>query len=255
MDRAYVCVYRNYTPKEKEVVDTLAGGIHDPHLASFINDYVTGSTYYDWGDDPSFYSARCFQGCAEHAGWGVCRPDVRKKLGANHVVIFFCARREKTGRDTRYFFIGAGTVKKVIQDRREIWTNPTYVSYRQHYNVLARFDQTGPVQHETFYPFHENWRHRMASPYVLFDEHRSRFNLTNPIHVSTSYNNATDVWHSKQSQRVAQIEKLLFKDFSLTRRLRTSPTGNAHRHINLTANLARLGRAPASLLDELVPLV
>src|SRR6266446_6512709 len=105
MTKVYVCVYRHYFPTKAEVAATRLIAAKDPKLARFIDEYTNGTSYFDWGDDPSFYSAIHMQGRPEYAGWGVCRPNVRQTLEAGSVVIFFCAKCANPGNaETNYYF-------------------------------------------------------------------------------------------------------------------------------------------------------
>ena len=255
---AYVCVYRHFFPPKSAITATRVAAAYDRDrdLMRFIDDYEAGNSYFDWGDDPSFFSAQRTQGSAEHAAWGVCRPNLRAVLKNGDVVVFFCAKRiARESRATDYFFIGVGTVSAVILDRREIWAKSKYRRYRDHYNILARYSRNGPAQHETFHPYHENWKHRLASPYVLFSPAKSRFNLRNPLHVATSHNGAREVWRSAKSAKVSQLERVLFVGLRIARRLRTSRRWNAHPHINLTRRLAAASLSAAALRSVLTKLV
>jgi len=256
VNSAYVCVYRHFFPSTRDIVATQTAAVTDPKLLRFLALYPGASSFYDWGDDPSFYSALCTQGDPAFAGWGVCRPDVRQAVVPGDLVVFFCAKRQAPrARTTDYYFIGVGTVQHSIQNRSHLWSKPQFRFYRSHYNVLARPTPGGLVQHETFHPYHDNWMHRASRPYVIFDPNLSKFNLSSPILVSTSTNGATDIWNTNRSRRVNTIEHTLFRQFGITRRLRTSPTGNAHRHLNLTKHLRKVGTSPSQLRVALIPLI
>ena len=175
---------------------------------------------------------------------------------AGDVVVFFCAKRASPrSTTTDYFFIGIATGGEVVVDRSQIWSKQRYLPYRKHYNVLARYAGGPPVQHETFFPYHENWLHRLASPYVLFCPDQSRFNLKKPLHVGTSQGGKQEVWRSAQLPRVKKLENALFIDLGIKRRLRTSPTGSAHPHINLTRKLLDNKSSPQQLRSQILPLV
>lgn len=252
-----MCVYRHFYPSKRDITATRADASRDPDLLRFIDGYSDGGSFYDWGDDPSFFAAERTSGNAASAAWGVCRPDVRAKLTEGDVVVFFCAKRVAVrGGPTNYYFIGVGSVLDAIADRSRIWKERKFADYRRHYNLLVK-QETGALGHyETFHPFHsDDWPHRLASPYVLFDSSLSRFNLRNPTHVSESKDGGKDKWRSASDVRVKRIEQALFRDFGIERRLRTSPTGNAHRHMNLTRDLASRGMTPDQLRRTLMPLV
>ncbi len=257
MSSAYVCVYRHFFPPPKAIAATRQAAANDRELLRFIDDYVAGRSYYDWGDDPSFFSAERHQGGPEFAGWGVCRPNVRAALVPGDLVVFFCAKRPAPRTTTTdYFFIGAGLVDDVVHERERLWRDEKFRPFRSHYNILARYSASGgSVQHETFYPYHDNWRHRLASPYVTFADTQSRFNLRTPLQVGASDGGKSEIWRSHQVHRVAQLEDLLFKRLGVARRLRTSSTGSAHPHINLTSRLPKAGINITSLREALLELV
>ncbi len=249
---AYLCTYRRVEPNLRSRRRTEADAAQDPFLRAFLKDY--DESYYDWGDDPSFFSARSFLGDVNRASWGVCRRDVRLKLQKDDIVVFFCGRQ--ASHEWRYYFVGFGTVGASIR-REELWTDPSYEPYRRFYNVLARFDGKHLVQSETFHPYHENWADRAQAPYVIFDVARSSFNITSPHHVATWNGGALpEEWTS--DLRSNEIERLLFTEREIFhRRLRTSPTGYGHPKLNLVLNghQTRPGRGLSDLTLALRDLV
>jgi len=233
--QTFICVYRRYIPKNAEWKRTVEVAESDPRLADFIRLYL--DSYFDWGDDPSFYSAQTWLGDVNSASWGVCRRDVRGRLREGDLVIFFCCRPRppRPSRICDYYYIGFGTIQRCI-NRQDLWTNKEYSPYRQFYNVLAEYKGGELHQKETFYPHHSNWRDRCKSDYVLFSREKelTTFNLNNPLHVATY-----DGTHIPEQWRreAVEVEKLLFVDNGLSRRLRTSTTGYGHAPINLTKKL------------------
>ena len=245
MPNTYICVYRHFFPSPKNFRLTREQAPKRANLDLFLDSYSSNSSYYDWGDDPSFFSALNTQGSVSHAAWGVCRPNVRSHLRKDDVVIFFCAKQpQRRDVNYEYFFIGYGTVLETIPDRSTIWTKTKYKSYRKHHNILAAFQSGTAVQHETFYPKHEDWVHRLRSPYIIFDPLQSNFNLNNPLHVATSFGGKSEIWKSSTSVKVTRLEKILFKDRGIERRLRTSNNRAAHPHINITKH-----RVSGEILD------
>ncbi len=252
----FVCVYRQFIPADQRlrecVVEAAAG---DAQLAELNAQLNTGNSIYDWGDDPSFFSAQFLQGSPGRAGWGVCRPNVRRLVQIDDAVVFFCARRALAADPIDYLFAGYGTVGSRIDDRRIFWANPTLLPYRDHFNVLVRPAATGGMeQFERFPPGHEDWEHRAASPYLIFDPLRSHFNMTDPVSVAyAERGDMNETW--RETVRAKLIEKILIKDFALERTLRVASTGSSHPHINLTKNLRAAGMTATQLLALLNPLV
>jgi hypothetical protein len=253
--RVYVCVYRQFIPENKRLLRMAAeAATNNPDLRSLLDRLHAGNTAYDWGDDPSFFSATYHQGQPTHAGWGVCRANVRRYLYPGDMVVYFCARRGNRKSATKYLFVGYGTVGQRIDDRRLIWTEPLLQSYRNHLNVLVRYEAGQAIQHERFEPGHDDWEHRARSPYLIFDASASSFNLVDPLHVATALPGAKkETWHCKKSQKVRALHELLFKNLGVPRTLRTSFIGTAHPPINLTERLMRRSISIEQLRSSLHP--
>jgi hypothetical protein len=251
---AYLCVYCHKSRTGNEPELTREAAETDPLLGTFLDG--NDQSYYDWGDDPSFFAAQHLLGDVRKASWGVCRPDVRKALGTGDVVIFFCACQRQDEDVWRYHFVGFGTVLWPVHPRADLWTNPAYEAYRQFYNVLARLEGGHMVQSETFFPYHPDWEDRAEVPYVLFDGDSSCFNLTRPHCVATwDREHIPETWNS--DCRSAKIEDLLFVERGIQRRLRTSASGHPHPKLNLLrgGGAIRPGRALPELTRALRPLV
>lgn len=252
---AYLCTYRHYQPSRPQLRKTASGTPDDPLLREFLDEYE--DSYFDWGDDPSFFCALRRLGDVNKASWGVCRADVRAMLAERDVVVYFCGRQDRTALCWRYYFIGFGTVKHVV-DRRELWTNAKYKPYREFYNVLACWERGELKQKESFHPYHEDWdKGRAAAPYVIFDPDESAFNVHSPHHVATwNIGHALpEVWN--RDRRSQKLENLLFEEREITRRLRTSAGWYAHVKLNLMheGRLPRVGRSLPELCAELKKLV
>lgn len=242
--RAYLCVYRQVIPsRETLLVDAMMSAAKHEDLSHLLPLYETGSAY-DWGDDPSFFSAEFTQGSASHAGWGICRPNVRARLDRGDLVVFFCARRAEEGAVTEYLFVGYGTIGKKIVDRQQIWTKPRLAPYRKHLNVLVRYDAAGVVErYERFEPGHPlDWDQRVKSPYLIFNPSLSQFNIADPLLVAVAApGEKREKWLLDRRPKVRRLHNLFFKDLGLTRGLRTSVACFSHPPVNLGRLMATRG--------------
>jgi hypothetical protein len=70
--KAFVCVYLHYEPSKKAKTLTQAAAATDPNLRQFLADYDRPNAFWDWGDDPGFYSASRILDSPLKASWGVC---------------------------------------------------------------------------------------------------------------------------------------------------------------------------------------
>ena len=146
----------------------------------------------------------------------------------------------------RYYWVGLGTVKRLVRNRLDIWTDPTLAPYRRFLNLLVA---SNGDHCEYFSPKHDDWEtKRIRSPYLLFDEQLSHFNLTTPLHVSTYRPNqgVPDRWR-RQDATVRRLESLLFRDRK-DRRLRTSELGYGHAKLRLLGTDGELSRLRSELL-------
>jgi hypothetical protein len=185
-------------------------------------------SYYDWGDDPSFFAAQHLLGDVRKASWGVCRPDVRSVVEKGDGVVFFCGRHEEE-RLLRYYFVGFGMVRETVAPRARLWTCPTYAKYRDFYNVLVGA-HGGHL--EMIHPCHDDWQQRADAPYVIFDGALSSFNLSSPHCVATwDGGPIPEEWHSDDCS--IAIKRTLFIERGIKRRLRTSAKGYGHAKLNL----------------------
>jgi len=248
---AYVCVYRQIIPSPKELKKTELSATQNSVLRRFIDEY--NGSFYDWGDDPSFFSAKHWLSDVNGATWGVCRRDVRSVLNKGDVVVFFCGSQIRDKGSWHYYLIGFGTVREIVKRRELLWKSPVYARFRKFYNLLV--DSKGN-QGETFRPFHENWEDRAKAPYVIFDSKQSVFNLDSPHPVATwDGEGKQEAW--KTDRRTREIERLLFDERGIRRRLRTSATGFAHPKLNLLreGKKDRPGRDLSDLTQSLRKLI
>lgn len=253
---AYVCVYRRSCPSAKDFERTRLAGVKDPFVKRFLDIYYNDTSYFDWGDDPSFFAAHYRLGDVRLASWGVCRPDVRAVLNPGDFVVFFCGRAEPgTEGCWKYFFVGVGSVSRALS-RTEVWQQSRFTPYRQFYNILAKATTSGWAQQETFHPYHAKWRARAQSPYILFEPSTSAFNLDSPLHVATYAGTVPETW-DLQSPRVRELHDMLFIERGITRPLRTARYGHAHPKLNLGRylNADRPGRPLPDLRTALLHLV
>lgn len=228
--RGYVCTYRNPRPRQLDFDLTVAQAeaTNDEDLRSFLRAY--DDSFWDWVDDPSFFAAAQQLGNVSRASWGVCRPDVRKRLSRGDLVVFFCTKQRATSWD--YYFIGYATVERCIS-RSTLWRSAEFAKFRSFYNVLARVRGPKREQQETFFPRHKDWSDRADMPYVLFDPMRSCFNLDTPLRVARwTDNQPQEQW--LKSSVVQRLEQLIFRDRGITRRLRTRGPF-PHAKLNLAA--------------------
>ena len=246
---AYLCVYRQFKVKAADWAESKAFGRHNPDLRidEFLRRYKWNlegrrrGRFYDWGDDPAFFGAEEFLSDVRQASWGVCRPDARRRLSKGDFVVFFCAQQQvEQHSQWNYHYIGVGTVDEVISKRSRIWTADAYKRYKKFYNLLI--DEAGNHQ-EVLFPHHVNdWEDKLQAPYILFESSvQTHFNVRTPLLVATydSQNRASesDILESWRldDQHVREIYELIpIRDSG--KKLRTSHSGYAHRHMNLARN-------------------
>lgn len=216
---AYLCTYRNLRTLPQDVAATRQANKDDATLNEFLDGYP--ASFWDAGDDPSFFCAARLLGTVQAATWGVCRPDVRRRVRCGDVVIFICAKEHQERWD--YHYVGYGTVGARLS-RYQIWNRREYECYREFYNVLARAEGTQLHHLERIFPFHDDWRKRADSGYLLFDPHRSHFDIDTPLHVATWKRGAVPIesWLSNIDRRVAVLERLFFGNKPNGRRLRNA---------------------------------
>src|SRR5215217_9073404 len=101
--RAWVCVYRHPIPPRSDRAKTERAADSKSFLRRYLDLYDRQDYFYDWGDDPSFYSAMELLDDVRKATWGVCRRDIRSLLKKGDYVVFVCGR-ESARRIWEYFF-------------------------------------------------------------------------------------------------------------------------------------------------------
>ncbi len=246
--KAYVCVYRQFKVEASAWAINKDLDRNNPKLrvGRFLRRYKWNlegrhkGRFYDWGDDPAFFGAEEFLGDVRQASWGVCRPNVRRHLSKGDIVVFFCAQQKLEERFRwNYYYIGVGTVGKVITRRSRIWTADAYKKYRKFYNLLL--DEAGDHK-EVLFPHHDDWEKRLQAPYIIFESSaQTHFNVRNPLLVATydgenqaTGSNIMESWRL-DDQYVREIDDLIpIRDGG--KKLRTSHQGNAHQHLNLSHN-------------------
>lgn len=256
--KAFVCVYRHGIPTATEWRRTQQAAATLPALNQFLQTYQSPTCFYDWGDDPSFYSASTVFGDVRRASWGVCRRNVRSQLQVGDFVLWFCGQQDLIQRAVwHYYFIGCTTVARVI-DRFQLWNDLTFYPYRNFYNVLARPQGPSLVQHETFHSYHKDWQRRAAAPYIIFDHSptESSVNITNPVKVAIKHaGNATETWLSPHSPRVQAIENAIFNSLAISRRLRSTNPYISHPQIPLHKAARGTVTNLSMLKSTIIPLV
>ena len=248
--QAFICVYRHSRPSRRELIRTEEAAANDGRLREFLEHYNDADCHYDWGDDPGFFAATKILGKPSAASWGVCRRNVRAQLKRGDLLIWFCAKEGAAHGAWEYYFIGFSTVAHTIS-RRELWTDNGFAKYRNFYNVLARLENGELRQYETFHSYHDDWARRAEAPYVIFstDESVTRLNLRSPLHVAEKPpDSRVEIWCSRRDRRVRDLERVLFGQFGITRRLRTTHPQISHPHIAIHK---QIGRVKTELRNEL----
>lgn len=236
--RAYVCVYRHPVPRPIDRRRTEEAAADNEFLRRYLDLYDQPDCYYDWGDDPSFYSATEILDDVGRTTWGVCRRDVRSWLRTGSYVVFVCGR-ESAPRIWDYFYIGLTTMGQPLT-REQIWSDPTFAVYRRFLNVLARIGPDGrATQLEYIHRFHPDWEERITAPYWLFDENLTALDVETPLHVATydgrQYRGrigGLEVWR-ESDPKVKRLRSLLLRGAPATRRLRTTNAHRAHTPLSL----------------------
>jgi hypothetical protein len=114
---------------------------------------------YDYGDDPSFFSAQYLGGPIT---WGVCRGDIRSRIAEGDVVIFVAFEDLESG--TTYRLTAIATVEKKISEN-SIFLDPQYKRFQQYLNLLTRPTETGWKREEPCFAVAghpTDWLWRMA---------------------------------------------------------------------------------------------
>jgi hypothetical protein len=247
--KAFICVYRHLVPSREELQQTRLVARQDPKLQTFLDLYDNPDCFYDWGDDPGFFAASEIFGSPAHASWGVCRPDVRRQLGAGDFIIFFCARQNRESRGTwDYFLVACATVLDSVS-REDLWTSDGYKGYRRFYNVLAEWKDGLYLHREAFWRHHDDWERRLESGYIIFDPDPrvTCVDMSTPLRVARRYpSESLEQWFS-DDKRVADLEELLFNNLGITRRLRSTNPRIPHRHISLH-NAPSINRAGCDVI-------
>ena len=163
---------------------------------------------------------------------------MRRQLSPGDLVVFFCAREQnQTPKAWDYFYIGFGTVEKLIS-RISIWSELQYSLYRSYFNILIKYDCGCVFQYEPFGLPHDDWEKRAKAGYVLFahNEKLTDFNIINPLYVATYIKEPiprTETWFSSENELVNQLEECLLKKFNISRRLRSTNLQRSHPHIRI----------------------
>jgi hypothetical protein len=137
---------------------------------------------YDYGDDPSFFSQRQFNGGLT---WGVCRADVRSQVQPGDVVVFFAFTKSK--KYTQYRLCAVATVERKIA-HSDIFLSRDHKVYRKYLNLLVRSSQTDTlwIHYEPGAPiekWHGDWLGRIAPHRVYAGKALKRLAKSDEIRV------------------------------------------------------------------------
>jgi hypothetical protein len=240
---AFVSVYRNVILSPHGRGKVARAAEEDPALRKYLEEY--DESYFDWGDDPSFFAAQEHLGDVRRASWGVCRRNLRRLLVPGDLVIFFCVRQCRRPEVWHYYYIGFGTVRLRLT-RWCIWQDPKFASYQSFYNLLVR-PHNDELVHAEVFPEHKDFEDRLPD-YILFDprEGRTEFDLKSPPRVATFFLTIPEVWNLSHPF-AAELHELLME--GQKRRLRTSINGNAHPYMRLTSEPNETERIRQKLIE------
>ena len=228
----FVCAYRHPIVDNIEWDEACEQADNHSVLKKYLKSYE--QSFYDWGDDPAFFAAQEFLGDVRKVSWGVCRPDLRKNIQRGDFTVFFCGKEFPDGL-WKYYYIGLGTIRRVIKNRSRIYKSKRLVRYRQFFNLIV--DAEG--RHDEKIREHEKWKELADTPYLIFESSSlTHFNLTKPLLVAdyrktdTSWQDgALEKWNLS-NDRVQRIYELI-PTRAGGEKLCASRTGYAHRHMNL----------------------
>jgi hypothetical protein len=247
--KAFICVYRQPIVDRKTLQQVKTAATSQPLLQTFLSRYGQPNCFYDWGDDPAFFSATELFGDPRYASWGVCRPNVRRQLTPGDLVIFFCGRQSSsTAGFWDYFYLGFGTVREAVE-RRRIWEDDKYIVHRSFFNLLVNYPDGVEEHYEPFGEPHADWQKRSQSPYVIFEcgQQWTYFNTTDPLKVANydSREGPFETWLA--DPLVKALQASLFFNGRVDRNLRTKSRYRPHNHIALHRYFRPLDVEPALL--------
>ena len=270
MGHLYVAPYR---VADLEYVRDAAGQA-DPDFAAYLDAVKREEWLYDTGDDPAFYSFRRLASEGGSLSWGICRPDVRKRLEPGDAVAFFGFRNHGPG--VEYYFSGYATVWRKVR-QTDIWRDPVLAVYRRYLNLLVRPDGDAFRWHESNPNrrwWHQDWLWRIAKRsgtrkadydniqkagvlrpdltdpngrqvnvaenYVLFHPQEPLTYLLAEPYLVGLYEKA---WGTREEEWVRSdpadaIRALTIERSPHPRRLRTTNVQRSHRHITILLDVA-----------------
>ena len=170
----YICVYRQPLLTKKVWGKASKNAASDDVLKEYLKRYKNRfkknrwgkGRFYDWGDDPAFFSAEHLLNDVNRATWGVCRPDVRRNLTKGDALVFFCAQQQKNRKQWRYYYVGIGTVAEVVKGHKRICHEESYMAYQKFYNLLV--DKEDKNREKIGY--HTEWKKLSKGNYIMFDD-------------------------------------------------------------------------------------
>jgi hypothetical protein len=135
------------------------------YVAVYLRDPQADAWPLDVGDDPSFDASARFASIGGVLSWGVCRPDLRKRVQPGDLIVFFATDQLRYHRPARYVFVGFATVDRLVS-HQAIWEDVDLAVYRQYRNLLikpsgnATYRHDEPIAHKYW---HTNWLWRSTN--------------------------------------------------------------------------------------------
>jgi len=156
MPKVYLCAYHSNLHKAKLHSDP-AHVVAQAYAMAIRRSDVWP---YDFGDDPSFFSATHLNGPVT---WGVCRGDIRNKLASGDVVVFFAY--DDLSDHTVYKLSAIVTVQRVVSEN-QLFLEPKLARFKNYLNLLVipTSDRAGWQHMEPCFPKagHDDWLWRLA---------------------------------------------------------------------------------------------
>ena len=135
-------------------------------VAVFKKIVARGDWPLDYGDDPSFYAMKEFEG---PLSWGVCRQDVRNRLRSGDMLVFFSYLKCADNGSSEYRLCALATVE-ISVSQKEIWEDPKLKKFRRYFNLLIKpgkptcdsWEHYEPTVKDDRYRIHGDWLWRIC---------------------------------------------------------------------------------------------